>query len=69
MEQLSLELKQIQILYVDDEEINLESFTMTFEDIFNIFTASSAKQALEIMNKEEIGLVITDEKMPEILKQ
>ena len=66
MQKLPDELKKIKTIYIDDEEFNLDSFTLTFKNMFNIFTATSVKQALEIMNKENIGLVITDEKMPEM---
>ncbi len=56
----------INILYIDDEPINLNIFEMTFRRDFNIFKSLSAKEGLSIFNKENIDLVITDLKMPEM---
>jgi len=52
------------LLYVDDESLNLEAFRFSFESDFTIFTAESAVQGLELLQKHDIGLVITDERMP-----
>ena len=55
---------QIKVLYVDDEENNLIAFKATFRRDFTIFTASSAKEAEEIMATNEIHVLITDQRMP-----
>ncbi len=52
------------ILYVDDEPMNLELFERYFEDDYIIHTAASGRAALEIMGKESIHLLITDQRMP-----
>lgn len=52
------------ILYVDDEEQNLVSFKATFRRDYNIFTAISGKEGMEIMHKHPINIVITDQRMP-----
>ncbi|MEM0941653.1 MAG: response regulator [Bacteroidota bacterium] len=52
------------ILYVDDESFNLEVFIDIFDGLFEIYTADSGIEALSILNKEPIDLVITDMKMP-----
>jgi CheY-like chemotaxis protein len=52
------------ILYVDDEIINLKIFKNAFRRDFEIITAESANEALEILEKERIDLVITDQRMP-----
>lgn len=52
------------ILYVDDEEQNLVSFKATFRREYNIFTAISGKEGMEIMHKHPINIVITDQRMP-----
>ena len=54
------------ILYVDDEKSNLNSFRNLFRRKFNILTAESGKDALELMNENEVHLVITDQRMPQM---
>ena len=54
------------ILYVDDEEINLELFKLSFRNHFDIITAKSAKEGLRILKEQQIPLVVTDYKMPEM---
>ena len=54
------------ILYVDDEEINLELFKLSFRNHFDIVTAKSAKEGLRILREQQIPLVVTDYKMPEM---
>ncbi len=58
--------KQFAILYVDDEEMSLVSFTRAFEDQFRILTASKARDGLRLLeeHQNEIGLLLTDQKMP-----
>ena len=57
--------EKIKILYVDDEENNLQAFKATFRRDYKIFLAISAKEGEEILAKEEIDLIITDQRMPE----
>ena len=52
------------ILYVDDELDNLLVFEAAFEDDFIIQTANSGKEALEILEKEAIPVVVADQRMP-----
>jgi signal transduction histidine kinase len=52
------------ILYVDDELDNLLVFEAAFEDHFTIFTANSGKEALEILEKDPIPVVVADQRMP-----
>ena len=52
------------ILVVDDEIHNLQSLERTFRSEYNVFTAQSGPQALEIMEQEEIALILTDQRMP-----
>ena len=56
--------KNITILYVDDEENNLISFKATFRTKYNILTAISGKEALEIMDAKPVQIIITDQRMP-----
>lgn len=52
------------ILYVDDEPMNLELFERYFEDEYTIYTASSGRAALDVLNRETVHLLITDQRMP-----
>jgi len=52
------------ILYVDDEPSSLLLFERLFEDDYAIHTALSAREALEILRRETIHLVFTDQRMP-----
>jgi response regulator RpfG family c-di-GMP phosphodiesterase len=54
------------VLYVDDEEINLELFRINFENDFNVITALSGAEALQILktSRENIPVIISDLKMP-----
>ena len=54
------------ILYVDDEQENLDVFDFTFMKYYEIFLANSAKEGMEILQREDIKLVITDQRMPQI---
>jgi class 3 adenylate cyclase len=59
-----MEKKDFNILYVDDEEQNLVSFKATFRREYNIFTALSGTEGLEIMHHHPINIIITDQRMP-----
>ncbi len=61
-----MEKKDFNILYVDDEEQNLVSFKATFRREYNIFTALSGKDGMEIMHNNSINVIITDQRMPEM---
>ncbi|MES2808170.1 MAG: response regulator [Bacteroidota bacterium] len=52
------------VLYVDDEINNINSFKAAFRRDFEIFTAISAKEGRKILDSEEIGVIITDQRMP-----
>ncbi len=54
----------IGVLYIDDEINNLNSFKAAFRRDFDIFTAISAKEGRKILDSQEIGVIITDQRMP-----
>src|SRR6266550_7735890 len=58
--------KQYSILYVDDEEKSLKYFLRAFQDQFRILTAATAQDGLKLLeaHRDEIGLLITDQRMP-----
>ena len=58
--------RKFAILYVDDEEKSLKYFARAFGEQFHIFTATNAQDGLKLLeqHKEEIGLLMTDQRMP-----
>lgn len=54
------------ILYVDDELENLTSFKYLFKKKFQITLANSASEALNILKEENVQVVISDQRMPEM---
>lgn len=54
----------INVLYVDDEENNLQAFKASFRRTFNVFTAISADEGKKILAQHEIHVLITDQRMP-----
>lgn len=54
------------LLYVDDEPINLQLFKFNFRQHYNLFLAQSAMEGLEILQKQDVSIVISDFKMPEM---
>lgn len=58
--------KDFTIIYVDDEKQNLISFRASFRREYNILTATSGKEGIEILKNNEVHLIITDQRMPEM---
>ena len=52
------------VLFVDDEEPNLIVFEAVCGDVFPVLTASSGAEGLKLMEQHEIGVVLTDQRMP-----
>ena len=60
-------MRKIRVLYVEDEEDILSFASMVLEDyVDKLFIASNGKEALEILKKVNIDLIITDILMPKI---
>jgi response regulator RpfG family c-di-GMP phosphodiesterase len=55
---------EIHVLYVDDEENNLNAFKASFRRDFKVYTAISADDAKVILKDTEIHVLITDQRMP-----
>src|ERR1044071_4403288 len=58
--------KKYAILYVDDEEKSLKNFVRAFEDQFRILTAANAQDGFKLLEQhaDDIGLIMTDQRMP-----
>ncbi len=52
------------ILYVDDEINNLNSFRAALRRFYNIFTAQSGEEGIQILAENDIHIVVTDQRMP-----
>ncbi|WP_147206402.1 response regulator [Segetibacter aerophilus] len=59
-----MEKKDIKVLYIDDELDNLTSFRATFRRSFNIITAESPEEAMEILETESVHVILSDQRMP-----
>lgn len=55
---------EIHVLYVDDEENNLNAFKASFRRDFKVYTAISADDAKVILADTVIHVLITDQRMP-----
>jgi two-component system response regulator HupR/HoxA len=58
------ETRRYGILVVDDEDAILESLDLTLGAEYDVYTATSGEQGLEILDREDIALVISDQVMP-----
>ncbi len=58
--------KKYSLLYVDDEATNLRVFKSNFRKYFNVFTTTNPIEAIDILNENEIQVIVTDQRMPEM---
>ncbi len=54
------------ILYVDDELENLIVFQATFDDYFNVVSADSGQEALDLLATRAFPVVVADHRMPKM---
>lgn len=59
-------MNRYNLLIVDDEKDILRALNLTFEEDYEVFIAQSGAKALEILGKEDIALIIADQRMPEM---
>lgn len=60
------EKEKYEVLYVDDEEVNLRGFKANFRKYFKVHTSTSPAEAIEILKDNEVQVIITDQRMPEM---
>ncbi len=60
------EKKKYSLLYVDDEATNLRVFKANFRKFFNVFTTTNPIEAIELLKNEEVQIIVTDQRMPEM---
>ena len=56
----------IKVLYLDDEENNLIAFKALFRREFDVFTTTSPQEAVAYLNANEVPIILSDQKMPEL---
>jgi response regulator RpfG family c-di-GMP phosphodiesterase len=52
------------ILAVDDEPANLRMLERLFHREYRVLTATNGEEALAVLQKENVSLIITDQRMP-----
>lgn len=52
------------ILYVDDEEDNLAVFKSYFRKYYEIITALNGKEAIRMLENQQVDLIVSDHRMP-----
>lgn len=54
------------VLYIDDEVENLQAFDAAFRRYYKIFTAKNPQEALNILNSNNIQVILSDQRMPQM---
>jgi signal transduction histidine kinase len=57
---------KIKVLYVDDEANNLLAFQAGFRRLYEIHTAATVAEGLNVLNENEIHVILADQRMPKI---
>ena len=63
---MSHELKKFPILVVDDEPDNLDAFRFNFRDSFCLVCADSGARALELLDRQDVAVIVSDQRMPKM---
>ena len=58
--------RAINVLYIDDEPHNLTAFKAAFRRDYNIFLAESAEEGKQILDKHNIHVILSDQRMPAV---
>ena len=59
------ELSDVSVLVVDDEPALAKLFEAFLEDTFDVLTATSGREALQVMN-DDVDVVLLDRRMPDM---
>jgi Nif-specific regulatory protein len=63
---VSLDPKRYPVLVVDDEQDNLDAFRFNFRKTFDLLTATSGPEALALLAEHDVGVIVTDQRMPKM---
>jgi two-component system sensor histidine kinase/response regulator len=55
---------KIRVLYIDDEANNLQAFQASFRRKYEVFTAETVADGMNILNTQDIHVIIADQRMP-----
>src|SRR5690348_3781424 len=58
--------KRCNVLYLDDEVNNLKAFKANFRRVYQVFITDSIQEARQILKDNEIHVIISDQRMPEM---
>jgi response regulator RpfG family c-di-GMP phosphodiesterase len=58
--------KRCNVLYLDDEVNNLKAFKANFRRVYQVFITDSIQEARRILEENEIHVIISDQRMPEM---
>lgn len=59
-------MSQETILVVDDEIANLQKLQRTFVNRYRVIAAGSGREALDIARKNEVAVIVADQRMPDM---
>jgi putative two-component system response regulator len=58
--------EKFKLLFVDDEADILDSLKRAFRRDYEVFTASSGAEGIELLKTEKFDLIISDQRMPDV---
>lgn len=58
--------QRFRVLVVDDEVANLNALERTLSPAFELVTAQTAKEALDLLTREKFAVVLSDQRMPDM---
>jgi two-component system, NtrC family, response regulator AtoC len=61
---MTVDPKRYPVLVVDDEQDNLDAFRFNFRKTFDLLTATSGAEALALLAEHDVGVIVTDQRMP-----
>ncbi|HEY8515466.1 MAG TPA: sigma-54 dependent transcriptional regulator [Candidatus Binatia bacterium] len=61
-----IDLRRYPVLIVDDEEAILRTFRLNYARDFTVLGTSSPAKALEMIEQEDVCVLVTDQRMPEM---
>jgi len=61
-----MEQEKFKLLFVDDEADILDSLKRTFRRDYEVLTANSGAEGIELLKTEKFDLIISDQRMPDV---
>ncbi|MBD2857865.1 response regulator [Spongiibacter sp. KMU-158] len=62
----AVDADQAKVLFVDDEPRILVAMKALFRNTYEVFTANSGSDALEVLRSQDIDVIVSDQRMPEM---